>query len=135
MPRLVHGGHTAIGDALTYARTEIASNAYAGQRRVIDLSGDGRSNDGRSLSEAREAVLSDGVVLNALAILNEIPLLGNYFRDHLIGGAGSFMITASDYVDFARAIRLKLEQEIRAAPVARNGGPEADKRQFTALTR
>lgn len=135
MPRLIHGGHTAIGDALAFARNELASNAYAGQRRVIDLSGDGRSNDGRSLSAAREAVLSDGIVLNALAILNEIPLLGNYFRDHLIGGAGSFMISASDYVDFARAIRLKLEQEIRAAPVARQENPAAGKKQLTAWTR
>lgn len=135
MPRLIHGGHTAIGDALAFARTEMASNAYVGQRRVIDISGDGRSNDGRSLSAAREAVLSDGIVLNALAILNEIPLLGNYFRDHLIGGAGSFMITTSDYVDFARAIRLKLEQEIRAAPVARRIGPETEERRLSAWRR
>ena len=135
MPRLIHGGHTAIGDALAFARADLASNAYTGQRKVIDLSGDGRSNDGRSLSEAREAVLGDGIVLNALAILNEIPLLGNYFRDHLIGGAGAFLITASDYTDFARAIRLKLEQEIRAAPVARRIVPEPQNKQITAWKR
>ncbi len=135
MPRLIHGGHTAIGNALSFARKDLASNGYHGQRRVIDLSGDGRSNDGLSLSEAREAVLSDGIVLNALAILNEIPLLGNYFRDHLIGGPGAFLITASDYSDFARAIRLKLEQEIRAAPVAEQRIPDERKERLTAWTR
>lgn len=135
MPRLIHGGHTAIGDALAFARADLASNAYQGQRRVIDLSGDGRSNDGRSLSEAREEVLQDGIILNALAILNEIPLLGNYFRDHLIGGSGAFLITASDYSDFARAMRLKLEEEIRAAPVADLEAPGERQKRITAVTR
>ncbi len=135
MPRLIHGGHTAIGDALAFAGADLGGNAYAGLRRVIDISGDGRSNDGSSLSKARETVLSDGIVINALAILNEIPLLGNYFRDHLIGGAGAFLITASDYSDFARAIRLKLEQEIRAAPVADWRLPESGRKQATASMR
>lgn len=135
MPRLIHGGHTAIGDALAFAQAQLKANGYSGLRQVIDLSGDGRSNDGRSLSEARAAVLGDGVVINALAILNEIPLLGTYFRDHLIGGNGAFMIVASDYADFARAIRLKLEQEIRAAPVAGILDPEAGGVKTTALTR
>lgn len=135
MPRLIHGGHTAVGDALAFARSELSSNAFAGLRRVIDLSGDGRSNDGRSLSEARQSVLGDGIVINGLAILNEIPLLGNYFRDHLIGGNGAFLITAADYADFARAIRLKLEQEIRAAPVANKSVPGTGKKQATAWTR
>ncbi|MCP5075462.1 MAG: DUF1194 domain-containing protein [Rhodobacteraceae bacterium] len=135
MPRLIHGGHTAIGDALAFAGADLGANGYAGLRRVIDVSGDGRSNDGNSLSKAREMVLSDGIVINALAILNEIPLLGNYFRDHLIGGAGAFLITAADYTDFARAIRLKLEQEIRAAPVANKSVPESGRKQATAWTR
>ncbi len=119
MPRLIDGGHTAIGDALTFGLRELNSNRFAGLRRAIDLSGDGRSNDGRSLSESRQEVLSSGVTINALAILNEIPLLHQYFRKHLIGGDAAFMLTASDYRDFARAIRLKLEQEIRSAPLSR----------------
>ncbi|MEM7425455.1 MAG: DUF1194 domain-containing protein [Pseudomonadota bacterium] len=118
MPRLIEGGHTAIGDALIYGLKELDSNSFEGLRRAIDLSGDGRSNDGRSLSESRQTVLSAGVTINALAILNEIPLLHQYFRKHLIGGDAAFMLTASDYRDFARAIRLKLEQEIRSAPLS-----------------
>ena len=33
------------------------------------------------------------------------------------------MITARDYRDFARAIRVKLEQEIRLAPISRLNTP------------
>jgi Ca-activated chloride channel family protein len=118
MQRRIDGGHTALGDALAFAMNEINNNSYSGLRRVIDLSGDGRSNDGRSLSRARKEVLENGITINGLAILNEIPLLGGYFRKHLIGGDAAFMMTAQDYSDFAYAIRRKLEQEIRSAPVA-----------------
>ena len=123
MPRRIKGGHTALGNALAFAMNEINTNQYAGLRRVIDLSGDGRSNDGRSLSRARREVLDNGITINGLAILNEIPLLADYFRKHLIGGDGAFMMTANDYSDFANAIRRKLEQEIRSAPVASNTEP------------
>ena len=118
MPRRIKGGHTALGDALAFALNEIRSNGYTGLRRVIDLSGDGRANDGRSLIGAREEVLKNGITINGLAILNELPLLEGYFREHLVGGEGAFVIAAADYSDFARAIRHKLEQEIRSAPLA-----------------
>lgn len=124
MPRRIHGGHTALGDALIFAMREIDSSPYSGLRRVIDLSGDGRSNDGHSLSRARADVLESGITINGLAILNEIPLLGQYFSNHLIGGDAAFMVTAEDYSDFAGAIRRKLVREIRSAPVVRNTVPK-----------
>jgi hypothetical protein len=125
MPRLIHGGHTAIGDALAFALNELRSNRYSGLRRVIDVSGDGRANDGRPLRAAREAVLEHGVTINGLAILNELPLLGKYFRDRLIGGEGAFVMTARDYTDFASAMRHKLEREIGSVPVTNNAIPGA----------
>ena len=123
MPRLIEGGHTALGDALSFALAEMNSNGYTGARRVIDLSGDGRSNDGSPLSRARQEVLDNGITINGLAILNELPLLERYFQRHLIGGDGAFVMTASDYGDFARAITLKLEREIRSAPLAVKSRP------------
>ena len=120
MPRRIKGGHTALGDALAFALSEIESNGYTGLRRVIDLSGDGRANDGRSLIGARKEVLKKGITINGLAILNELPLLEGYFQERLIGGEGAFVIAAADYRDFARAMRHKLEQEIRSAPMAEN---------------
>ena len=125
MPRLIEGGHTAIGDALGFALNEIRSNRYAGLRRVIDVSGDGRANDGRPLRPARREVLEQGVTINGLAILNELPQLGKYFRKHLIGGAGAFALTARNYTDFASAMRHKLEREIGSVPVTDNVIPDA----------
>ncbi len=123
MPRLIHGGHTALGDALAFALRELESNRFAGLRRVIDLSGDGRANDGRPLRAVRQEVISHGVTINGLAILNELPLLDRYFRDHLIGGEGAFAMVAQDYVDFAEAMTHKLVREIRSAPLSENEIP------------
>ena len=123
MPRLIHGGHTALGSALAFGLQELESNRAAGFRRVIDVSGDGRANDGLPLRAVREEVIEHGVTINGLAILNELPLLGRYFRERLIGGEGAFVMVAQDYVDFAQAMAVKLAREIRAVPLSANEVP------------
>ncbi len=125
MPRRSRGNHTAIGDALAFGLNELQSNTYEGLRRVIDVSGDGRNNGGRRLGGARKEVLSHGITINGLAILNEIPQLGQYFHDRLIGGENAFVLTARDYTDFARAMSKKLEREIGSVPVTNNAVPGA----------
>lgn len=126
MQREIRGGHTALGDALLFALNELQSNRFLGLRSVIDLSGDGRKNDGSPLRTAREEVLKHRVTINGLAILNELPLLGKYFRNQLIGGDAAFVMTARDYTDFARAMSEKLEREIRSAPLTENKVPDHD---------
>ena len=123
MPRLIHGGHTAISNALAFAMREIASNRFAGIRLVIDLSGDGRNNDGHPLRAVRKEVINQGITINGLAILNELPLLDQYFRDHLIGGERSFFMVAQDYPDFAQAMIEKLVREIGSVPISENETP------------
>lgn len=111
-------GETAIDRALRFATAEISTNDYSGRRQVIDLSGDGVTNWGGLPDEARDAAVANGITINALAILNEQPDLDRYFQNHVIGGLGAFVVTASDYEDFARAIRLKLIEEIQGRPAA-----------------
>ena len=111
-------GATHIENALRYSIELLADNPFQGRRRVIDVSGDGKANIGASPESAREAAIAAGITVNGLAILNEAPDLGHYYGGRLVGGAGSFLMTALDYNDFATAIRLKLIQEILGAPVA-----------------
>ena len=127
--RQTPSGQTAIGNALMFAMNELNTNSYTALRRVIDLSGDGRSNDGLLLEEARATVLRHGITINGLAILNEVSDLKQYFRKELIGGYGAFVLTARDYADFSRAIREKLDREIRSTPLASN--PHSDTRRMT----
>lgn len=118
MARLDNRGHTAIGSAIDFALTELDGNRFAGARRVIDVSGDGRANDGTPLRAAKERALDRDVTINGLAILEELPFLDRYFRKYLIGGAGSFVMVAENYADFAAAMARKLVREINASPLA-----------------
>ena len=117
-PRLVLGGETAIGDAIDFALDLFASSAFSGGRRVIDVSGDGASNQGRTVTAARDDALFQGVVVNGLAVLNEEPDVDTFYYRYVIGGPGAFVLSARDYSDFADAILRKLVREITTIAAA-----------------
>ena len=50
--------------------------------------------------------------------LNEDQQLDRYYRDHVIGGTGAFVMTTGSYQDFASAIMRKLIREIAGSPLA-----------------
>lgn len=119
-PRLASGPN-AIGSALAAAHALIAGNDIVGTRRVIDFSGDSAwSGGGVPVLQARAAALADGIVINGLAILCRDCLSGRpidydleaAFAALIVGGPGSFVITADADQRFAEAIRRKLILEI-----------------------
>ena len=110
--RLVPNGSTAIGNALEFSAELLESNAYAGTRRVVDVSGDGRNNQGTHVYQVRDRIVEQGITVNGVAILNEDLGVDHFYLNHVIGGAGAFLITATDFDDFSRAIRQKLIREI-----------------------
>jgi len=113
-------GSNAIGSALLAGLELIETNTYDGWRKVIDLSADSSWNpQGPTIAEARDVVLGAGVVINGLAILcrncSGRPRGGNLeaeFADRLIGGPGSFVVTADGDTSFMQAVRRKLILEI-----------------------
>ena len=132
-PRLIQGGATAISNAVDRAVASIHGNAYTGERLVIDISGDGRANEGASPAIARAAANRAGVTINGLAILNEEPGLARYYIAGVVGGPGSFLLTADDFEDFAVAMRRKLYFEIVGPPVVE--APQARPEERPMLTR
>jgi len=69
-------GATAIGNALRFSAKMFNSNSFAGMRHVIDISGDGSSNDGISSAKARDDIVREGITINGLPIelINDRPL-------------------------------------------------------------
>ena len=118
-PRYLIGGGTAIGGAIQFAVRQFDNNGFDGRRRVIDISGDGRTNQGSRPSDERDRAVALGITINGLAILNEDPTIDTYYFRHVIGGTGAFVVTANDYESYAVAILTKLIREIAAVPVAR----------------
>jgi hypothetical protein len=108
---------------------------------VIDVSGDGVDNcNGKETTDVvRDELVAYGAVINGLPIIERAPTanapavlpdtsrsddLESWYRNHVMGGAGAFVLPAYGYEDFGRAMRQKFVVEVsglaRWYAVARN---------------
>ena len=79
MPRVVRAGQTAIGEALLAALTLLSHLPDTPTRQVVNVIGDGRSNDGIAPGPIRDRMAAAGITINGLCILHEEPdLLESY---------------------------------------------------------
>jgi hypothetical protein len=116
MPRQLFRGGTSLSGAIDHALRLFPESPFAGERKVIDVSGDGANNIGRPAAPARDAAVAAGIVINGLPILALEPNLDTYYRDNVIGGPGSFVVVVDSFENFGDAILDKLISEIAAAP-------------------
>jgi hypothetical protein len=129
-------GRTAIGAAIDFSFALIGATAFSADRRIIDVSGDGTSNQGRAVTAARDAAVEGGAVINGLTIFNRRAAalggylalhtnppggLAQYYRDNVIGGKGAFVVPIDNFNSFADAMTRKLVNEIADA---RPAGPD-----------
>lgn len=114
MPRRWRNFSTAMGEALDLALAEFARAPVCG-RRVVDISGDGSSNEGREPQTFHDALARAGVTVNALSIEGSEDGLTDYFRDNVITGPGAFVMPANGYQDYPDRIRRKLIRETASA--------------------
>lgn len=116
MPRTIRAGQTAIGEALLAALTLLSHAPATAKRAVVDVIGDGRSNDGIAPGPIRDRMAAADITINGLCILHEEPDLLRSYTEEVIGGPGAFAVTCHDYPDFAEAMRQKLTREV-AGPI------------------
>jgi hypothetical protein len=115
-PRLAKG-RTDLGAALDLALDLLHEPGLCAERRLINVSGDGR-NSGTPhvwpspVAEERGRAAALGVTINALAILSDHPDLDRYFAEEVITGPGAFVMAVDTIADFPDAIRRKLLREI-----------------------
>ena len=94
---------------------------------MIDVSGDGTSNQGTPVTAARDAAVEAGAIINGLTIFNRRAAamggylalhtnppggLAQYYRDNVIGGTGAFVVPIDDFNSFGDAMLRKLVNEI-----------------------
>jgi hypothetical protein len=111
---------TSISGALQFSKGLFAGSGVRGIRRVVDVSGDGPNNSGPPVTDVRDQLVADGIVINGLPIMLkdatpsffDLRDLDRYYVDCVIGGAGSFMVPVRDKAEFWSAIRRKLLLEI-----------------------
>jgi Ca-activated chloride channel family protein len=109
-PRVWRNYSTAIGEALSISRAAFAPVRHCA-RKVIDVSGDGVSNEGIEPATQRAALNADGIIVNALAIETDQTDLTAYFFENLITGPGAFVVTANGFADYPAQIKRKLQRE------------------------
>ncbi|MDF1607814.1 DUF1194 domain-containing protein [Hoeflea sp. YIM 152468] len=120
--------NTSISEVVQFCLRRFRTAPATARRMVIDISSDGTNNVGRHIAEVRDLALSQGVVINALAIEDSrapfpdgthtrpIGGLVDYFRTNVVGGPGSFVHVAKGYASFGEMIRKKFILELARLP-------------------
>lgn len=102
---------TAIGDALSFTAGYF-SEVENCERKVIDVSGDGYSNEGEDPLLVRARLEEQGFTINGLAIEGSAEDLTGHYRDNVIAGPGAFVMTANTFDEYPLRIRQKLFREV-----------------------
>lgn len=106
---------TALGYALGYGAT-LFQSAPRCLYNTLDVSGDGKNNEGFGPDEAYNAFPFQDIVVNGLAInaaeFEAETDLVPYFRNEVLHGPGAFLEIATGFEDFERAMSRKLEREL-----------------------
>ncbi len=110
-PRIWRNYSTAIGEALSFA-VPLFDEVEDCARRVIDVSGDGVSNEGVSPTGVHPRLRAADITVNAIAIEESEADLTAYFFENVIHGDGAFVETAATFADYPEGIRRKLLREV-----------------------
>jgi Protein of unknown function (DUF1194) len=111
---------TALGFAMGFGARRLAERPDCRQH-TLDISGDGTNNDGFPPDIARREFPFEDVIVNGLVIGANRETLRRYFEQFVIHGPGAFVETATDYADFERAMRRKLQRELGVGQVSQLG--------------
>ncbi len=111
---------TSITGALRHAEALLDASPHTSWRRVVDISGDGPNNQGGLVTDARDALVAQGITINGLPLMTDeagggrwsIPDLDAYYAACVVGGTGAFVLPVRAWPEFADAVRRKLVLEI-----------------------
>lgn len=107
---------TAMGHALGFA-AGMFDRAPQCLFKTIDMAGDGSNNEGFPPQTAYvefpfDGVTVNGLVVNAAEFESETQLI-QFYEQQVLRGPGAFLEVAQGFEDYERAIRRKLEREVR----------------------
>lgn len=107
---------TAMGYALGFG-AEMLRRAPNCLHETIDMAGDGQNNEGFGPQLAYKEfdfvdVTVNGLVVNAAEFASETTLI-EFYRSEVLRGPGAFLEVAQGFEDYERAMRRKLERELR----------------------
>lgn len=109
-------GRTSVSSAIDVGSLLLDQFPGTAAKKVIDISSNGKNNDGLPVHRSRLNAIAKGYTINAIAIPTEgenpDQRLASYFADSVIGGPQAFVVALKDPGDYATALRRKLVAEI-----------------------
>ncbi|KXF77101.1 hypothetical protein ATN84_12870 [Paramesorhizobium deserti] len=125
---------TSISAAIDFSAGLFDGSGFKGQRRIIDISGDGPNNHGRPVIDARAAALDKGITINGLPLMTrgslysgwDVKDLDQYYGNCVIGGPGAFLIPVTSWEQFPVAVRRKLMLELAGNPARATNAMRAE---------
>lgn len=111
LPRPFGRSATALGEALG-AVAAAMTVAPACDRMVVDISGDGRSNEGILPRHQQDALELMNVTVNAIVVDAEGGDIHTYYETEIIQGPDAFSVVVTDSSDYASQMRRKLYREL-----------------------
>lgn len=115
-------GFTSLSGAIDFGVTLLGQCRFPSEQQVIDVSGDGMNNDGRSVAAARDDAVAAGVRINGLPLVRRGEDIVAYYAENVIGGVNALLVIANEMASFREAVVRKLATEIAAAPVSALAG-------------
>jgi hypothetical protein len=120
-PRPNVGFKTNVAAGIANAAGMFETMPLAADRKIIDVSGDGQQNEGKLAADAaRDGAVAQDITINGLPITSgDEPEVDAWYRTHVVGGDGAFMVVANGHDGFADAMRKKLSLEVAGVAVGR----------------
>jgi Ca-activated chloride channel homolog len=103
---------TDIALAIHSASALLKAAPSKSRRSVINIVGNGPSNSGMEPTQARDAALEAGQVVNGLVVSYGSTSDVGYYRTHVIGGPGSFVMQVSNLEEMTEAFLAKFRMDI-----------------------
>jgi len=88
------GRLTDLSQAIEYADAMLLTAPYTGDRAVVNIVGNGTDNVGDDPTQARDGFVARGGTINGV-VLGDDPEMIAYYRDWVIGGRTSFVMSIS----------------------------------------
>jgi Ca-activated chloride channel homolog len=109
---------TDIALAIRSASALLGVAPSESRRSVINIVGNGPSNSGMEPADARDAALKVDQIVNGLVIGDSLAADVSYYRTHVAGGPGSFVMQVSNPHEMMKAFLAKFRLDVAGSSEA-----------------
>jgi hypothetical protein len=105
---------TDLSRAIECGRHLLAHAPFLATRSVLNILGDGVDNLNEEPDVARDRAVASGITVNGV-VINGSPEVVGYYRNHVIGGHGAFVLDVADPVTMVDVMTRKFLLDVASA--------------------